>query len=79
MILRAVEVEGKWYFPAKNEAGEDTSIADPINRCEPSKINAELKRRKRYVIWHPAREMRHPATGEEVALVGNVEDNGSGG
>lgn len=26
-----------------------------------------------------AREMRHPATGEEVALVGNVEDNGSGG
>lgn len=52
MILGAVEVEGKWYFQAKNEAGEDISIADLITRCEPSKINAELKRRKRYVIWH---------------------------
>ena len=51
MILGALGVKGKWCFQAKHVAGVDNSLAGLITRCEPSKINAELKRQRPDVIW----------------------------
>ena len=50
-ILRTLEVRGEWCFQAKNLAGVDNSLADLIIRCEHSRVNAELKRRKLDVDW----------------------------
>ena len=41
----------KLGFQAKHVSGVDRSLADLITRCEPSKINAELKRRRPDVNW----------------------------
>ena len=43
-ILGALEVKGRWRFQAKHVAGVDSSLPGLITRCEPSRINAELKR-----------------------------------
>ena len=38
-------------FQANHVAGVDNSRADLVTRCEPSRINAELKRRRPDVNW----------------------------
>ena len=50
-ILDALELEGRWRSQAKYVAGVDNSLADLITRCEPSRINAELKRQRPDVNW----------------------------
>ena len=45
-ILGALEVRGKWCFQAKHVAGVDNSLAELITRCEHSRVNEELKRRR---------------------------------
>ena len=49
--LGALEVKGKCCFQAKHVAGVDISLADLITRCEPSRINAELKRQRPDGNW----------------------------
>ena len=50
-ILGALEVKRKWCFQAKHVAGMYNSLADLITRCEPSRINAELKCQRPDVNW----------------------------
>ena len=50
-ILGALEVRGGWCFQAKHVAGAENVLADLITRCEPDKINAELKRLRPDVDW----------------------------
>ena len=50
--LGALEVKGKWCFQAKHVVGVDNYLADLITRCEHSKINAELNRRRPDGNWH---------------------------
>ena len=47
-ILGALEVKEKWYFNAKHVAGVENTLADLITRCERSKINMELKGRRKW-------------------------------
>ena len=43
--------KGKWCFEAKHVVGVDSSLADLIELCEYSSINAELKRQRTDVDW----------------------------
>ena len=49
-ILGALEVK-KWCFQARHVADVGNSLADLITCCEPSRINAELKRQRPNVNW----------------------------
>ena len=49
-ILGALEVK-KWCFQARHVADVGNSLADLITCCEPSRINAELKRLRPDVNW----------------------------
>ena len=50
-VLGALEVKGKWCFQAKHVAGVHNSLANFLNRCEHSKINAEIWRQRPDVNW----------------------------
>ena len=50
-ILGTLKVGGNWCFQAKHVAGVDNSLADLITRCEHSRVNAELNRRRPDVDW----------------------------
>lgn len=50
-ITGLLELKGTRCFQAKHVVGVDKSLADLITRCEPSKINAELNRRRSDVPW----------------------------
>lgn len=50
-ILRALEIRGKWHFKLKHVAGKENVLADLIARCEPNKIDAELKHRRPDFNW----------------------------
>ena len=50
-ILRALEVKGKLCFHARHVASVNNSLTNLITLCEPSVINAELKRRRLNVNW----------------------------
>ena len=43
-ILGELEVKGQWGFQVKPVVGMNSYLASMIARCEPRKINAELKR-----------------------------------
>ena len=50
-IPGVLEVKRKWCFQATHVADVDNSLPDLITRCEPSRINAELKRQTPDVYW----------------------------